>query len=186
LERNFLSNGETHDTESNLNITIDDIKDNYILKLKNRFNKNDYYFEDAESVFNKLITDLETSFNPVIKKFIHGDFWFSNMILDFRGKLKVFDMKGKVYTTYTTGGDKMYDYAKLYQSILGYDCILNNVSIPQSAQSLRLHFEEKVVKNRIHLDDLKTVTFSLVLGTLHSIDNLETKERVWKWIHATF
>jgi hypothetical protein len=118
--------------------------------------------------------------------YIHVDFWFSNMILDFRGKLKVFDMKGKVYNTYTTGGDKMYDYAKLYQSILGYDCVLNNVVMPRSAESLRVHFEEKLIKNKIHLDNLKTVTFSLVMGTFHSIDSFEIKERVWNWIQKTF
>ena len=163
---------------------------NYIEKLKGRFLiKEDYPFHNAPQTQGDCLSRLHAYIEKgviEIVDYIHGDFWFSNMILDFRGKLKVFDMKGKVYNTYTTGGDKMYDYAKLYQSILGYDCILNNVSMPKLSETLRLHFEEKVVKNKIDLDDLKTVTFSLVMGTLHSIDNLETKERVWNWIQVTF
>jgi hypothetical protein len=35
-------------------------------------------------------------------------------------------MRGKQGKTYTMGGDPIYDLAKVYQSLSGYDCILNN------------------------------------------------------------
>jgi capsule biosynthesis phosphatase len=169
---------------------ISTVTANYIQKLKERFAiKKDYPFHNACSVQEKCILKLNNYFQKgtmEIVDYIHGDFWFSNMIIDFRGKLKVFDMRGKVYNTYTTGGDRMYDYAKFYQSILGYDCALNNVCLPGQADSLRLYFEEKVTRNKISLDDLKNVTFSLVMGTLHAIEAVETKQRVWDWICKNF
>ena len=35
-------------------------------------------------------------------------------------------MRGKLNETYSLYGDEMYDWAKLYQSIIGYDFILLN------------------------------------------------------------
>jgi hypothetical protein len=80
----------------------------------------------------------------------------------------------------------MYDYAKLYQSLLGYDCILNNVPKPSNSSILLSHFEFELYKHNILLSDLKVVTFSLVIGTLHAIENSKTKEAIWKWIKLTF
>jgi hypothetical protein len=58
--------------------------------------------------------------------------------------------------------------------------------MPSQADALRLYFEAKVIKNKICLEDLKTVTLSLVMGTLHSIESAETKQRVWEWICKQF
>ena len=38
-------------------------------------------------------------------------------------------MRGKIANKATILGDKFYDYAKLYQSLIGYDFILNDKSI---------------------------------------------------------
>src|SRR3990167_9359676 len=54
---------------------------------------------------------------------IHGDYWFSNMML-YKGQLKCFDPRGKVGSKLTVKGNPVYDYAKLYQSIIGLDCII--------------------------------------------------------------
>jgi hypothetical protein len=40
-------------------------------------------------------------------------------------------MKGQVDNILTTNGDIYYDYGKLYQSILGYDIILNKNNLNQ-------------------------------------------------------
>ena len=95
-------------------------------------------------------------------------------------------MKGKVDDILTLNGDKLYDYGKLYQSILGYDCILNNCKLPDNYAILRTHFENEIIKNNIDISYLKVVTFSLVIGTLHSIENIEVKQRVWNWIKEEF
>jgi len=166
------------------------IRANYIEKLKERFvETSDYPFPDAAEVQRVCFEQIEEYLNKNkldIVNYIHGDFWFSNMILDFKGKLKVFDMKGKVYTTHTTSGDKLYDYGKLYQSILGYDCVLYGIPVPQNASILQAHFESQLLKNSISLKDLRAVTFSLVIGTLPFIEINEAKKRVWDWIKKIF
>ena len=49
------------------------------------------------------------------------------MIYDYKQQnVKLLDMKGKVGSILSLQGDKMVDYAKLYQSILGFDYYLNN------------------------------------------------------------
>lgn len=163
---------------------------NYIDKLQLRFtNVTDYPFQDAKDIQNTCLLKL----NEYIKKdniqivdYIHGDFWFSNIIIDFKGYMKTFDMKGKVYNTYTTGGDRIYDYAKLYQSLLGYDCILNTVPLPSNSSILLSYFEGELYKHNILIDDLKIVTFSLVIGTLHAIDDTKIKGDIWEWIKTVF
>ena len=173
-----------------ITISCDQVSSNYTDKLINRFKLvEDYPFEDAEFVqelclsrIHKYISDGKID----IVNYIHGDLWFSNMLIDFKGNIKVFDMRGKIYNTYTTNGDRLYDYAKLYQSILGYDCVLNNDTIPSNYQSLREYFEKEITKHLICLEDLRTITFSLVIGTFHSIEKDNVKQRVWIWIKENF
>jgi hydroxymethylglutaryl-CoA reductase len=56
---------------------------------------------------------------------IHGDFWFSNILLDYQDQYRLIDMRGQLDGVLTMNGDKYYDYGKMYQSILGYDLVLN-------------------------------------------------------------
>ena len=95
-------------------------------------------------------------------------------------------MRGKVSNILSTSGDRLYDYAKLYQSILGYDCVLNNNSLPENHHTLKIYFENEIVRNYISLEALISITFSLVIGTFHSIECNDTKRRVWKWIKEIF
>jgi capsule biosynthesis phosphatase len=111
-------------------ITSDNVSNNYKQKLIRRFAfKEDYPFEDAELIQVRCLDSIDRYLTNRISivDYIHGDFWFSNIIFDFQGKIKCIDMKGQVDGILTTGGDPMYDYGKLYQSILGYDCVLNGV-----------------------------------------------------------
>jgi hypothetical protein len=55
---------------------------------------------------------------------IHGDPWFDNMILTSNQEIKFLDMKGKIGSVLSIKGDTMVDYAKIYQSILGFDYLL--------------------------------------------------------------
>ncbi len=42
-------------------------------------------------------------------------------------QIKIFDPRGSVMDIYTTNGDRYYDYAKLYQSIIGFDLFLEDM-----------------------------------------------------------
>jgi hypothetical protein len=178
-----------HTFKSKNRISLEHVCNNYKQKLLTRFlSKDDYPFEDALVIQNLCLEYLETyiSGDISIVDFIHGDFWFSNIIIDYDGQLKAIDMRGQVNGILTLSGDPMYDYAKLYQSILGYDCILNNIELPKNNIQLKDYFEAKIKDLGISLKSLKIVTFALVLGTLPFIESFETKERIWSWIKQKF
>jgi hypothetical protein len=116
---------------------------------------------------------------------IHGDFWFSNIILDYRDNYKLIDMKGQVDGVLTLNGDKYYDYGKLYQSILGYDLVLNDCPLDKEyLKKMRLLFLEKCKKIGLNIVYLEAVTKCLMIGTIYFIENTETKKRVWDFIFS--
>jgi capsule biosynthesis phosphatase len=166
-------------------ITIDDIhvNNNYFNKLQTRFNTNDYFFADAQEVYDKIMGDLTKYYSPTIVGIIHGDFWFSNIIMEYNDNYKCIDMKGQVDNILTLNGDMYYDYGKLYQSILGYDLILNNCQPDiDYINSIKAHFLNKCRENKLNIDYLTAVTKSLIFGTFHFIEGNEIKQRVWDFL----
>lgn len=164
-----------------------DIVANYAEKLRARFAvQEDYPFDDAPTIQDQCLSRLAT-YTPTPVSYIHGDLWFSNILVDYKNNIKCIDMKGQVNGIYTTGGDALYDYGKLYQSFLGYDAVLYNddVSPAYIAHMMQL-FTRELGKRGISLKDLETITFSLVIGTLHFVRDAGAKERVWVWIKENF
>lgn len=58
---------------------------------------------------------------------IHGDPVFTNIIMNRFEKLKFIDMRGEFGDGSSIFGDPLYDYAKVNQSIIGYDFILKGM-----------------------------------------------------------
>jgi capsule biosynthesis phosphatase len=54
---------------------------------------------------------------------IHGDPVFTNILISNNSDIKFIDMRGMVNGELTICGDYLYDIAKIYQSIIGYDFI---------------------------------------------------------------
>jgi hypothetical protein len=174
-----------HSIDYPISIEEENIHNNYFKKLGERFNKNDYFFEDAEEVFQSIIENLKLFYSPKIVGIIHGDFWFSNIIMEYDDNYKFIDMKGQVDNIFTMNGDMYYDYGKLYQSILGYDLVLNDCK--QNMEYItktKEYFLKKCLDIGLNIDYLTAVTKSLVFGTFHSIENNETKKRVWEFIKS--
>jgi len=168
--------------EGVIHIQNETIHNNYFKKLKDRFN-NDYYFEDSEEIFDKVICDLSQNYAPEIVGMIHGDFWFSNIILDYHDQYRLIDMRGQIDGILTMNGDKYYDYGKMYQSILGYDLVLNGDELnTEYLGRMKDLFLKKC--NGLNIDYLSAVTRGLVFGTIPFIEKKETKERVWKFIKS--
>jgi len=163
-----------------------DIMANYIEKLKGRFAVlADYPFEDATAIQSLCLEGL-LGYKPRGVGFIHGDLWFSNILIDFKNSLKMIDMKGRVNGIYTTGGDRLYDYGKLYQSFLGYDAILYNEPLSESYRNhMESLFRTELLKRNIPIEDVKRVTVALIMGTFTFIGDLKTKQRLWAWIKRT-
>lgn len=128
-------------------------------KCKNVF----FHFDELKSVLNQI--------KPEKFSFIHGDCTFSNMILKNGREPVVIDPRG--YFGYTElYGDPMYDWAKLYYSIVGnYDRF--------NIKDFRLKINEDDVELSIASngwEDMESEFFALLKG--------EADEREIKLVHA--
>lgn len=180
-------NDNDKDKDTDIIITQDNVKNNYINKLRTRFNKQDYYFDNANEILEDIIKGTETHFAPVISAVIHGDFWFSNIILTYDNNYKFIDMKGIIDNTLTLNGDIYYDYGKMYQSILGYDLILNsNAPNTEYIQTMKAYFLNKCHSKGLNIRYLKYITKGLVFGTLPFIAHYDSgvKNNVWNFINS--
>ena len=185
----ILNTFHTYNKDKNKDIIItqENVKNNYINKLRTRFNKEDYYFDNANEILEDIIKGTETHFAPVISTMIHGDFWFSNIILTYDNNYKFVDMKGIIDGILTLNGDIYYDYGKMYQSILGYDLILNNnAPTTEYIQSMKAYFLNKCHTKGLNIHYLKYITKGLVFGTLPFIAHYDSdvKNNVWNFINS--
>lgn len=177
-----------HTNKNQISIEMDSIYNNYFKKLESRFNPHDYFFNDAKDIYNKIITRLKTTYKPNVVGIIHGDFWFSNILLDYDDNFKCLDMKGQVDGELTLNGDIYYDYGKLYQSILGYDLVINNCYPNNNSASynyiekIKKYFINKCIAKGLNIQYLEAVTHSLIFGVFHSINSNEDKIRIWQFL----
>jgi len=146
-----------------------DIYVNYILKLTNRYYNNKLLYNkipNSKVIFNKIIDGLKKYEDNLhgIPSVIHGDPVFTN-ILKTKTDVKFIDMRGKLGDKLTLEGDLNYDYAKIYQSIIGYDFILNDIEIDNVYINKFIeHFESYF--NKTQLQNIKLITASLIFSLL--------------------
>ena len=91
-------------------------------------------------------------------------------------------MRGKVGNDLTIYGDWLYDWAKLYQSIIGYDKILMKKDIDYEYENnLILYFKEYFIQLYSHSDfnNLKIITKSL----LFSLIPLHNNDKCYKYFN---
>lgn len=170
-----------HLQESTL-VSEEKIRNNYFKKLQKRY-ETGYTFENVKDVYDKIVSDLENTYSPERTGVIHGDFWFSNILLDYNDNFKFIDMRGQVDEELTLSGDKYYDYGKFYQSILGYDLVLNGIyQKDEYYDEIHKYFLEKCQEKDLNIPYLKAVTNALIFGTIPFVKP-EQKEGVWKMIH---
>lgn len=155
-----------------------DIYVNYVLKLTNRYyNNKELYnkFPQTKDLYNTLITRLKQYEDQDLgnRGIIHGDPVFTNIIKTETG-IKFIDMRGKLGDDLTIEGDKYYDYSKIYQSLLGYDFILNDIEVDNIYTDVLIKkFESKF--DTEELNNIKLITASLYFSLLplHSIDDVK-------------
>ena len=147
-----------------------DIYINYILKLTNRYynNKSLYSrFPESKEIFNTLIERLKEYENKDsgYSVTVHGDPVFTN-ILKTKNGIKFIDMRGKLGDELTLEGDLFYDLAKIYQSIIGYDFILNDIEIDNIYTNQFIqHFESRLIGDE-SINNIKLITASLLFSLL--------------------
>lgn len=167
-----------HNVEhSNINDKDVDIYLNYSKKLVKRYHNYDYSkFENSSEIFeeiNKFLINYES--NDAGKKcVIHGDTVFTNIIINKYDKVKMIDMRGKCGDKLTIFGDWLYDWAKLYQSLIGYDKILMNKKISYLYEKNIIQCFEKYFVELYSIEDLnnlKMITKSLLFSLIPLHDN---------------
>jgi hypothetical protein len=188
---NSIKRIHSSNTPNNIDDNLDiNIYDNYSNKLKTRYSSYNYSrFQDHESVFNYLLEKLtiyEKS-NTAKLSVIHGDTVMTNILINQYDKIKFIDMKGKLGDTLTIYGDSLYDWAKLYQSLIGYDKILMNKNISFSYESKMIQVFESYFIQLFSSEDLlnlKLITKSLLftLIPLHHNDKCSSYYNLIKTI----
>ena len=136
----------------------------YNQKLIDRFNSFEYanYGLSDEEFFSikKSVQSLNGEY-----KIIHGDLVFSNIILTNTGKIRLIDVKGKQGNDLSIFGDCFYDYAKIYQSLIGYDEILLDKEIKESYKNKMINYFDSKFSNE-DLQKIKNITKSLLASLI--------------------
>ena len=177
----------------NCDIINDDINiyENYASKLINRYKNFDYSkFENSKPIYELLLVKLQyyEKNNLGKKKVIHGDPVFTNIIINIYGKIKFIDMRGKVGDKLTIYGDWLYDWAKIYQSIIGYDEILLSKIIDTNYKEniisiFKNYFIDKFSDK--DFENLKIITKSLIF-TLIPLHNNEKCIKYYKLLFSEY
>ena len=147
---------------------------NYVPKLTRRLLNNAQLFAAAGVDVDDVILQASAffaEFQPRIVAFIHGDPWFSNvMIRDDR--LVLLDGRGALGSTRTTGGDVHYDYAKIMQSILGLDFAIERGRFygredeSRRASAWMEFLRERLTRKSISFAHVRIIAMFLILGSL--------------------
>jgi hypothetical protein len=159
------------------------IYDNYVKKIKNRYDNYDYSkFSNSDKIYQKITSFLNKYENQNKGKIsiIHGDPVMTNIIIDNKKKIKFIDMRGKVGDDLTICGDWLYDWAKLYQSLIGYDKILLEKNISNEYEKKMIDTFEKYFSEMYSSEDLnnlKMITKSL----LFSLIPLHNNDKCYKY-----
>mmetsp|Transcript_35970 Transcript_35970/g.58157 ORF Transcript_35970/g.58157 Transcript_35970/m.58157 type:complete len:725 (+) Transcript_35970:210-2384(+) len=126
-----------------------------------------------------LLSDYEAEQRGLRGMCIHGDPVFSNEILTIDDRVVFLDMRGIVGTTPTLQGDIMYDLAKVYQCLSGYDFIIMHSRLPSEAeygflQRLQVDYWSFVSENypTVPPADIRMLCASLLFSLIPLHDNL--------------
>jgi hypothetical protein len=96
---------------------------------------------------------------------VHGDSVFSNVIMNDIGDIKLVDVRGVVGNDYTPFGMGLYDFAKIYQSIVGYDEILLDKKMKVSYKDSIRKYYESLFDVEV-LSQIKIITASLFFSLI--------------------
>lgn len=141
-----------------------EVCDFYIDKLQERYDKlhtfnyltSKYYIYFMNYFSKKRLTlGNETVFT------IHGDPVFTNVIINSEKHIYLIDPRGKWGNELTVFGDLNYDYAKILQSILGYDFIINNLEVNKKIVNNGISYFESIFgENR--LEEVRVIALYLI------------------------
>lgn len=153
------------------------------------------------------------AYEPTCVSVVHGDSWFANILLEADEQtssdeqatvackstvaserplrltsaapcaLRFIDMRGRIGNKLTLNGDPLYDFAKLLQSLLGFDeAVFDLPTVPPDYRaSLLASFFSLVRVRGARPGDVLTVALCLMAG---SVPFHERRERLWRLVCA--
>jgi tRNA A-37 threonylcarbamoyl transferase component Bud32 len=149
--------------------TIDDINiyENYTSKVKKRYDESIYrrYCKSSNDMYEEIICTLDKyEMNKRgIKRLIHGDPVFTNIIVNENEKIKLLDPRGKIGEMHTIYGDCNYDRAKILQSLIGYDEVLQDKYVNEEYRNIFL----RIFKERYdNYEEIAVITKSLLFSLI--------------------
>jgi len=99
--------------------------------------------------------------------FVHGDPVFTNVIWSRKDTCVLLDPSGVLLDEPCPYGDAVYDFAKVYQSLIGYDEIMHNSFVSMHYKKVMLDaFWAFAAENQYDQSDIKQVMHILVLDLL--------------------
>jgi dTDP-glucose pyrophosphorylase len=142
-------------------VSEDFINHFYLEKLYDRCLDN-IYKETLLLILDKFTAEIQY---PIKIVPVHGDPVFGNILWTLNGQIKFIDMRGKIGNTTTIYGDIYYDYAKIYQSLIGYDNILSGKKMNHNFSSPLIHHFEKRFSKK-DMDKISIITASLLFSLI--------------------
>lgn len=143
-------------------------------KIAERFRSYDYSkFGDSNNLYNQIMDFLTKFYNKhqIKPGIIHGDPVFSNVLIDSQNHITFIDMRGTIGADLTIAGDPVYDLAKVYQSLSGYDFILNGRGGQPDPELM--NFFQDWIKEKYNLDsdDIRKYSASMYFSLIPLHDN---------------
>lgn len=182
-----VSNDTCKKTENFMN-NMKNMYKNYSQKMIKRYADYDYSkFKNSDKIYNFILHYLKEYENKDMGTYriIHGDPVFTNIIINRYGKIKMIDMRGKLGNNNTIYGDILYDWAKIYQSLLGYDEFLEEIYLPYEYKNKFICEFERIFIEKFGektLFYMKIITASL----LFSLIPLHNNEKCLSYYNLIF
>ena len=153
------------------------IYDNYTKKMIQRYSSYDYSkYPNSAETHDAIMAQLTLYEDNACGKMtvIHGDTVFTNILFNALDKIKFIDMRGKIGSTLTIYGDWLYDWAKIYQSLIGYDKILQGKYLDSSYEESMIDFFRRKFIEMYDIESfekLRWITKSLLFTLIPLHDN---------------
>ena len=144
--------------------------DNYVPKMRERYENYDYSrFPGHKEVFDSIEQELDPYWGKL--SVIHGDPVFTNILINDYGKIKFIDMRGKIgEDKLTINGDFLYDWAKMYQSLIGYDEIHEELHLNSEYKKRMVTFFEEYFEElfgeHVDFNYVKAITKCLLFSMI--------------------
>lgn len=161
---------------------------NYASKVRQRYASYNYgAYVKSQHAYEVLLERLDEyeAARSGRAGIIHGDPVFSNVLMLRSSEIRFVDMRGKQGEVCTIAGDVWYDYAKLYQSLAGYDEILLGRSVSQAYRAAMLDVFVNFVTVTFGdgtLNTIKTLSASLFFTLIPLHDNVQCARYMEKCI----